>query len=102
MSWRWTKNFARSFRVISLLCLSRCGRLAGRRVYALSIYGTEYIQNCPFGTGNGYGDGRAISVFEGIINGQRWEMQLKRGVARRPIAGVLTVAQYSGPVCVSF
>ncbi|MBF2079919.1 MAG: YdiU family protein [Synechococcales cyanobacterium T60_A2020_003] len=45
--------------------------------YALSIYGTEYIQNCPFRTGNGYGDGRAISVFEGIINGQRWEMQLK-------------------------
>ena len=47
--------------------------------YALSIYGTEYIQNCPFGTGNGYGDGRAISVFEGVINGQRWEMQLKGG-----------------------
>ncbi|MGK7913474.1 MAG: YdiU family protein [Synechococcus sp.] len=47
--------------------------------YALSIYGTEYIQNCPFGTGNGYGDGRAISVFEGIFNGQRWEMQLKGG-----------------------
>ena len=47
--------------------------------YALSIYGTEYIQNCPFGTGNAYGDGRAISVFEGIINGQRWEMQLKGG-----------------------
>ena len=47
--------------------------------YALSIYGTEYIQNCPFGTGNGYGDGRAISVFEGIINGKRWEMQLKGG-----------------------
>ena len=47
--------------------------------YALSIYGTEYIHNCPFGTGNGYGDGRAISVFEGIINGQRWEMQLKGG-----------------------
>nr|WP_232826187.1 protein adenylyltransferase SelO family protein [Cyanothece sp. BG0011] len=47
--------------------------------YALSIYGNEYIQNCPFGTGNGYGDGRAISVFEGIINGQRWEMQLKGG-----------------------
>ncbi|MEL7504893.1 MAG: hypothetical protein AAFN18_20755, partial [Cyanobacteria bacterium J06554_6] len=44
--------------------------------YALSIYGTEYIQNCPFGTGNGYGDGRAISIFEGILNGQRWEMQL--------------------------
>ncbi|MEM7064631.1 MAG: protein adenylyltransferase SelO family protein [Cyanobacteria bacterium P01_B01_bin.77] len=47
--------------------------------YALSIYGTEYTQNCPFGTGNGYGDGRAISIFEGIINGQRWEMQLKGG-----------------------
>ena len=47
--------------------------------YALSIYGTEYIQQCPFGTGNGYGDGRAISVFEGLFNGQRWEMQLKGG-----------------------
>jgi uncharacterized protein YdiU (UPF0061 family) len=47
--------------------------------YALSIYGTEYTQQCPFGTGNGYGDGRAISIFEGIINGQRWEIQLKGG-----------------------
>ena len=47
--------------------------------YALSIYGTEYTQQCPFGTGNGYGDGRAISVFEGVFNGQRWEMQLKGG-----------------------
>lgn len=47
--------------------------------YALSIYGTEYTQQCPFGTGNGYGDGRAISVFEGLFNGQRWEMQLKGG-----------------------
>ena len=47
--------------------------------YALSIYGTEYTQQCPFGTGNGYGDGRAISVFEGIFNGERWEMQLKGG-----------------------
>ncbi len=45
--------------------------------YALSIYGTEYTHQCPFGTGNGYGDGRAISVFEGVFNGQRWEMQLK-------------------------
>jgi len=45
--------------------------------YALSIYGTEYTQQCPFGTGNGYGDGRAISVFEGLFNGSRWEMQLK-------------------------
>ena len=47
--------------------------------YALSIYGTEYIQQCPFGTGNGYGDGRAISVLEGVFNGKRWEMQLKGG-----------------------
>ena len=47
--------------------------------YALSIYGTEYTQQCPFGTGNGYGDGRAISVFEGMFKGQRWEMQLKGG-----------------------
>jgi len=47
--------------------------------YALSIYGSEYIQQCPFGTGNGYGDGRAISVFEGVFNGNRWEMQLKGG-----------------------
>ena len=47
--------------------------------YALSIYGTEYTQQCPFGTGNGYGDGRAVSVLEAVINGQRWEMQLKGG-----------------------
>ena len=47
--------------------------------YALSIYGKEYTQQCPFGNGNGYGDGRAISVFEGCFRGQRWEMQLKGG-----------------------
>jgi len=47
--------------------------------YALSIYGTEFVQQCPFQTGNGYGDGRAISVLEASINGQRWEMQLKGG-----------------------
>lgn len=47
--------------------------------YALSIFGTEYVQQCPFQTGNGYGDGRAMSVLEAIINGQRWEMQLKGG-----------------------
>ena len=47
--------------------------------YALSIYGTEYNQQCPFGTGNGYGDGRAISIFEGVFNEKRWEMQLKGG-----------------------
>ena len=34
--------------------------------YALSIYGQEMVDNCPFKTGNGYGDGRAISIAEGI------------------------------------
>ncbi|MCH2040047.1 MAG: protein adenylyltransferase SelO family protein [Saccharospirillaceae bacterium] len=47
--------------------------------YALSIYGTEYTQQCPFRNGNGYGDGRAMSIFEGVFNGKRWEMQLKGG-----------------------
>lgn len=47
--------------------------------YALSIYGTEYYNQCPFQTGNGYGDGRAVSILEANINGKRWEMQLKGG-----------------------
>ena len=47
--------------------------------YALSIFGREYNQQCPFQTGNGYGDGRAISVLEAVVKGQRWEMQLKGG-----------------------
>ena len=47
--------------------------------YALSIYGTEYYEQCPFKTGNGYGDGRAISILEALIDGKRWEMQLKGG-----------------------
>ncbi|PPI82952.1 hypothetical protein KEHDKFFH_16825 [Marinobacter maroccanus] len=56
--------------------MSKVGWACG---YALSIYGTEYTQQCPFQTGNGYGDGRAISVLEAVLNGQRWEMQLKGG-----------------------
>jgi uncharacterized protein YdiU (UPF0061 family) len=56
--------------------MSKVGWACG---YALSIYGTEYYQQCPFQTGNGYGDGRAISVLEAVINGKRWEMQLKGG-----------------------
>lgn len=56
--------------------MSKVGWATG---YALSIYGTEYYQQCPFNTGNGYGDGRAVSIFEGVINGKRWEMQLKGG-----------------------
>ncbi|MCK8515083.1 protein adenylyltransferase SelO family protein [Methylonatrum kenyense] len=51
--------------------------------YALSIFGTEYTRQCPFQTGNGYGDGRAISVLEAVIRGNRWEMQLK-GAGRTP------------------
>jgi uncharacterized protein YdiU (UPF0061 family) len=47
--------------------------------YALSIYGTEYYEQCPFRTGNGYGDGRAMSILEGVFAGKRWEMQLKGG-----------------------
>lgn len=47
--------------------------------YALSIMGTKYTSNCPFGNGNGYGDGRAVSVGESILEGQRWEFQLKGG-----------------------
>jgi len=47
--------------------------------YALSIMGTRYTNNCPYGTGNGYGDGRAISIAE--LNG--YEMQLK-GAGKTP------------------
>lgn len=55
--------------------------------YALSIFGIEYTRQCPFQTGNGYGDGRAVSVLEAVMpdrngdrnRGRRWEMQLKGG-----------------------
>lgn len=47
--------------------------------YALSIMGTRYTHNCPYGTGNGYGDGRAISIAE--FNG--YELQLK-GAGKTP------------------
>jgi uncharacterized protein YdiU (UPF0061 family) len=75
--------------------------------YALSIYGTEYTQQCPFGTGNGYGDGRAISVFETVINGQRWEMQLKgggqtpycRGAVNPRVYGEHSLAELTGSPC---
>ncbi|OUR95623.1 hypothetical protein A9Q84_14055 [Halobacteriovorax marinus] len=61
--------------------------------YALSIMGNEYYAQCPFQTGNGYGDGRAISILElklpitstpttsfgtrGNHRPARWEFQLK-------------------------
>jgi uncharacterized protein YdiU (UPF0061 family) len=48
--------------------------------YALSIYGQEVYHNCPFKNGNGYGDGRVISVLEVLLSdGHRWEFQLKGG-----------------------
>jgi hypothetical protein len=47
--------------------------------YALSIMGTRYQSNCPYGTGNGYGDGRAISIAE--WNG--YELQLKVSEKRK-------------------
>ena len=56
--------------------MSKVGWATG---YALAIYGREYYDQCPFRTGNGYGDGRAVSVFEALINDKRWEMQLKGG-----------------------
>jgi len=79
------KNFAVYFLVISAAHepMRQVGWATG---YALSIYGTEYTQQCPFGTGMVMAMVE-LSVFEGIINGQRWEMQLK-GVAQRLIAGV--------------
>lgn len=36
--------------------------------YALSIMGRRYTSNCPYGTGDGYGDGRAISVGEVLFH----------------------------------
>lgn len=47
--------------------------------YALSIVGTKYSSNCPYGTGDGYGDGRAIAI--GEFSG--YELQLK-GAGRTP------------------
>lgn len=57
--------------------------------YALSIFGNEFIDNCPFKTGNGYGDGRAISVGEVVVDGERWEMQLK-GAGQTPFCRGMT------------
>lgn len=56
-----------------------CKKTGWATGYALSIYGTEYTQNCPFRTGNGYGDGRALSIAEVVNDAKRWELQLKGG-----------------------
>eukprot|EP00960_Hanusia_phi_P037098 752722-Hanusia_phi.AAC.3 len=52
--------------------------------YALSIYGEEIVPDGAGRSGNGYGDGRAISIaeIEDEVSG-RWELQLK-GAGRTP------------------
>jgi len=72
-------NFVRMFSGDTSLVPEPMRKVGWACGYALSIYGTEYDQQCPFQTGNGYGDGRAVSVLEIDINGQHWEMQLKGG-----------------------
>ncbi|WP_070966561.1 protein adenylyltransferase SelO [Vibrio sonorensis] len=71
--------FKRLFSADMSKCAEPLKQVGWATGYALSIYGNEYTEQCPFKTGNGYGDGRAISVFEGMFNGKRWEMQLKGG-----------------------
>jgi len=53
--------------------------------YALSIMGKHMTSNCPYGTGEGYGDRRAMSVGEGVspTTGKRYELQLK-GAGQTP------------------
>ncbi|RXJ84569.1 protein adenylyltransferase SelO family protein [Arcobacter sp. CECT 8985] len=83
------ESFAKSDKFISMFSgdlsnlpesMSKVGWATG---YALSIYGKEYYEQCPFQTGNAYGDGRAISVVEVVNDGKRWEMQLK-GAGKTP------------------
>ena len=49
--------------------------------YALSIYGQKIVPNGCGKDGDGYGDGRAISIGEVVAptSGARWELQLKGG-----------------------
>ena len=75
----YTEDFKRIFSGDLGMVLTPMRKVGWACGYALSIYGTEYTQQCPFQTGNGYGDGRAISVLEVVVNDQHWEMQLKGG-----------------------
>ena len=47
--------------------------------YAVSVFGQAIPSPDPFGRGNAYGDGRALSLGEFVVgsSGQRWELQLK-------------------------
>lgn len=53
--------------------------------YALSIYGGEEVANGAGPLGNGYGDGRAISIAEVMTSSGRWELQLK-GSGKTPFS----------------
>ena len=54
--------------------------------YAVSVYGNEIPAPDPFGRGNGYGDGRALSLGEVTgVDGARWELQLK-GCGKTPFS----------------
>ena len=43
--------------------------------HCFTLFALLFLSNCPYGTGNGYGDGRAVSIAE--FNG--FELQLKGG-----------------------
>eukprot|EP00322_Chrysochromulina_rotalis_P005370 CAMPEP_0115890282 /NCGR_PEP_ID=MMETSP0287-20121206/33269_1 /TAXON_ID=412157 /ORGANISM="Chrysochromulina rotalis, Strain UIO044" /LENGTH=482 /DNA_ID=CAMNT_0003347045 /DNA_START=127 /DNA_END=1571 /DNA_ORIENTATION=+ len=47
--------------------------------YAVSVFGQAIPSPDPFGGGNAYGDGRALSLGEFVVGrtGERWELQLK-------------------------
>jgi len=46
--------------------------------YAVSVFGHPIMSPDPFGRGNGYGDGRALTLGEfECPDGARWELQLK-------------------------
>ena len=72
-----TEPFARFFsgdRVAGLPDVPR----AWSTPYAVSVFGQPILSPDPFGRGNAYGDGRAVSLGE-VLNeqGDRWELQLK-------------------------
>ena len=76
-----SESFVRYFSGDCEWALEEGGLRTWATPYALSIMGSRMTSNCPFGNGNGYGDGRAISVGEMVnpVTGQRHEMQLKGG-----------------------
>jgi len=74
-----TESFMRMFSGDLSLLPQSMRQMGWATGYALSIFGTEYIRQCPFQTGNGYGDGRAVSILEILVNERHWEMQLKGG-----------------------